>query len=545
MDFIPSVKLFLGVLGLTNLVTAGIIPDVRALKASTEHLITRDASPWPYGVIGDSWGSGVSYNNDVLYDGNLDNCLRTKESHGPQMEADTSWTGSFSSGLRDAACSGSQLVDLAKGGYQMGKVGNPNVLVMTSGGNNCGFGVIVDVCIYHSNPIMNYGPAYKDDTERTGACAKALDNAQTYITNTLQQDLINTINDILADPSVKSNPDFLLYLTNYAQFFGTDYDPWCNNEAWNIAGISATPYLSVELRTAFNDHVSKVSDVYKTTIQQNFAQQARFVDLDSGFSGHRFCEPGASHSDQLNTDTNFENVYLWNLNWSWQVANQAAPNPDEQNGTVSAEEAQQLFGDNGVTAWSGSGSGGGGNIPGDGWKLRPFHPRYSGYTSIKNAILAQLKADGLPKAPASPTSPTPPSPYVKGTCSFHLTETQDCDSNFGNDLYGVVKMYDNAKNVIGQTVQDDDHPIGYPMDAGNSYSFSSKLSDPLVITGEHAQDYVQFTIGALSWQSKTSNGGASCTVGGWNPRDGPVCGLRIGNENAVSLLRPVRENTTN
>ena len=140
------------------------------------------------------------------------------------MEADTSWTGSFSSGLRDAACSGSQLIDLAKGGYQMGKVGKPNVVVMTFGGNNCGFGTIVDVCIYHSSPTTNYGSAYADDKARTGACAKALDNALNYITNTLQQDFINTINDILADPGVNSNPDFLLYLTGYAQFFGTDYD---------------------------------------------------------------------------------------------------------------------------------------------------------------------------------------------------------------------------------------------------------------------------------------------------------------------------------
>ncbi len=177
MDFNPRVKHMIGVLGLTNLITAGTTPDTKAFKGSTEHLIIRDSSPWPYGVIGDSWGSGVSYKDDVLYDNNLDNCLRTKESHGPQMEADTSWTGGFSTGLRDAACSGSRLVDLAKGGYQMGKVGNPNVVVMTSGGNNCGFGVIVDVCIYHSDYKTNYGPAYKDDTARTGACAKALDNA--------------------------------------------------------------------------------------------------------------------------------------------------------------------------------------------------------------------------------------------------------------------------------------------------------------------------------------------------------------------------------
>ena len=96
-------------------------------------------------------------------------------------------------------------------------------------------------------------------------------------------------------------------------------------------------------------------------------------------------------------------------------------------------------------------------------------------------------------------------------------------------------MYDNDKNVIGETTTDDDHPIGYAMDDGNSYSFTSKLPQPLVITGEHENDYVQFTYGGLSWQSKTPNGGGSCAVGGWDPRDGPVCDDFLGSTtNAVS-----------
>ena len=42
----------------------------------------------------------------------------------------------------------------------------------------------------------------------------------------------------------------------------------------------------------------------------------------------------------------------------------------------------------------------------------------------------------------------------------------------------------------------------------------SKLKNELVITGEHANDYVQFTIRGLSWQSKSPKRGASCDVGG-------------------------------
>ena len=164
------------------------------------------------------------------------------------------------------------------------------------------------------------------------------------------------------------------------------------------------------------------------------------------------------------------------------------------------------------------------------------------YTAATSASTQSSVATPTPtpaSAPATTTTsapPPPPPPYATGTCSFHLTETQDCDTNYGNNLYGIVTMKDNNKAIIGQTDADDDHPIGYAMDDGNSYSFESKLPHPLVITGEHENDYVQFTYGDLSWQSKTPNGGGSCTVGGWDPRDGPVCDSRVGNQNAVSRV---------
>ena len=508
-----------GVFSLVTLATASVVPESILSKAIA--INKRDSGPWPYGVIGDSWGSGVSYNTDVLYDNNIDKCLRTKESHGPQLEADHSWTGDFSSGLKDAACSGSQLADLAKGAHQMdeNKVGSPNLVVMTSGGNNCGFGRIVDLCIYHSDPLGDYGPAYKDDYNRIGNCSKALDDASSYISNSLQQDLINTINDILAEPNVKNNPDFLLYLTGYAQFFGTDYDDWCNTEAWNIRGISATPYLSGELRRAFNDRVSQVNDIYKNTVQNQFSQQVRYIDIDSGFSGHRFCEPEASHADQLNTDTNFDKVYLWNLNWPWQVANQ--PNPQPENGDgISQQQAIDLFGGNGVTAWSGSGSGEG-NEPSNGWRLRPFHPRTSGYTSIKDAIIAQLKSDGLPRLP-----------YEPGTCSFHLNEWQDCNDD-SNDLYAIITLYDDKKNKIAETSAD--QTLGDPINASDPLHFKSKLPYDLVVVGEHHKDYVQFNYNGLLWTNRDTSGPATCSNGGWDPRGGSICGGDDTSSNTFSV----------
>ncbi|KAL6722230.1 hypothetical protein ACLMJK_001337 [Lecanora helva] len=432
-----SVATFLGLIGLS---TASLLPNDFRFESSFQTLSKR-ADAWPYGVIGDSWGSGVSYNDDVLYDGNRDNCLRTKESHGPQMEADPNWAGHDPSGLRDAACSGSQLVDIVLGQHQMGKVGNPDVVIMTSGGNNAGFGHIVDVCIYHSDPTHNYGNPYWSDKDGSGECAKALADATGYITdpNRMAKDLTNTLDDLFKDPAVSNNPDFLLYLTGYAQFFGTDYDPWCEYEYWSIPTINPfniDPYLSKTLRQAFNDRVTAVNNLYKTTAESDaYKSKVRYIDIDAGFSGHRFCEPGSNYKEQINTDTHFDKVYLWNLNYPWQITGQGAPSAAAASGNVSAQEAQDAFAGQGVTAWS---SGGGGNDPKNGWRLRPFHPRYTGYTAIKEAIFAQLKVDGLPKA-AGASSPSV-------TC-YHAADPQNTCAAIANGA-GWCDCGDDNKYII-------------------------------------------------------------------------------------------------
>lgn len=424
-------------LSLTSLGLAGLVPSHSRFEASTHPLYTRDGGAWPYGVIGDSWGSGVSYSTDVLYDDNKDECLRTKESHGPQMEADQNWVGHNPSGLRDAACSGSQLGDIVAGQHQMGKVGDtPAVVVMTSGGNNAGFGHIVDVCIYHSDPTHNYGNPYWSDKDGSGDCAKAIADATEYITNPdkMPNDLTKTLDDLFADPASK-NPDFLLYLTGYAQFFGTDYDPWCDSEYWSIPTINPfniDPYLSKSLRQAFNDRVSAVNKLYKSTAESDkYKAKVRFIDIDSHFAGHRFCEPGSNYKEQINTDTHFDKVYLWNLNYSWQITGQGAPSAAAAGGNVTAQEAQAAFNGGGVTAWS-SGGGGGGNKPENGWRLRPFHPRYTGYTAIKEAIFVQLKTDGLPKAQsASSTVKCYHAADPQNTCAAIANSQGWCDCGDG------------------------------------------------------------------------------------------------------------------
>ena len=136
-------------------------------------------------------------------------------------------------------------------------------------------------------------------------------------------------------------------------------------------------------------------------------------------------------------------------------------------------------------------------------------------------------------APSTTTTSAPPA-YATGTCSFHVDEWQDCADDASN-LFANVTMYDNNHNIIGST-NPSAGTLGDPINTSDPYNFISSLADPLVIVGEHENDYMQFTLGSQSWTSRTTAAPYYCSNGGWNPRDGPVCGLRFGNQNAENQV---------
>ena len=130
--------------------------------------------------------------------------------------------------------------------------------------------------------------------------------------------------------------------------------------------------------------------------------------------------------------------------------------------------------------------------------------------------------------PASaPTAEVPPPPaYATGTYAFHLTETKTCVDDSKN-LFAIVKLVDASKVDIGDTPVNS-NPLGAPINAADPYSFDSKLPNPIVITGENRGDYIQFMYGEVLWKSTDIGGQANCNLGGWDPRDRPVCSGRSG-----------------
>jgi hypothetical protein len=165
-----------------------------------------------------------------------------------------------------------------------------------------------------------------------------------------------------------------------------------------------------------------------------------------------------------------------------------------------------------------------------------------GFSEIRPLVAAPSASSSSPAVatptqtpPAPASSVAPPPAYATGTCSFHLQEWQDCQDDSKN-LFAIVNMKDNNHNDIGDTnTSPDKNPLGDPINASNPLSFTSKLPIPLVIVGEHQNDYVQFSYGNLQWTSRTTSGPATCSNGGWDPKDGPVCSSRFGNTLAVRI----------
>lgn len=337
---------------------------------------------YKFAVIGDSFASGVSYSSASEYDHNKDQCLRSTDTHGVQMKNNHDWT---TKGVQFdfAACSGTKMIDMAKGGREIDHTTDPDLVIMTVGGNNAGFFNVIDSCVYHSNTKIDYGPDYDKDPQRVGLCAKAIDFAKNYILSEkddgLRKQLRDTYNDLLISKAYKSNPELRIYQTGYVHYFNVKPDgDWCNSTRFIPF---RSPTLSRLVRLDINDLVDNGNRVIKEVTAEYADKHVGYVSITEGFNKQRFCEGESNWWQQYKDDY----VWLWNI---------LPPGLSDR----SVDDPNALFAL--LSSWNTVGgpvlnSGGRGDSK-DGWKMRPFHPKKKGYESIMNSTIAQLRADKVP-----------------------------------------------------------------------------------------------------------------------------------------------------
>jgi len=113
---------------------------------------------------------------------------------------------------------------------------------------------------------------------------------------------------------------------------------------------------------------------------------------------------------------------------------------------------------------------------------------------------------------ATPASPTSTQAYATGICSIHVLEEDRCNPP-DSDLFGTVTVKDNVGNVLcgGSDL------IVSLNDKNPGKLNCQQLPYPIMITGEHVGDYVQFNYGSESWRSTDKAGsGAWCNTGVWD-----------------------------
>lgn len=372
---------------------------------------------------------------------------------------------------------------------------------------NAFFGSIIGDCLYRPNPFVYYGPYYQDDTDCTGLCCQSLQRAEDYINKQgdggFYQDALNTINDIMGTPQANGRDQFFLYINGYVQFFNEDTDG-CDDWTFvlfpddNDANPNEQTVVK-SLRIRMNSLVTNLNQVYQNAINdwqpdisRDTQQYAVYVDVDPFFNNHRFCEPGDTFQDQWTGS----NVWIWNLQID-NAQDQAAADSGDTAGLTELHVFES--GDE--------------NGPRSGWQSRPFHPKYRGHTAIKDAIIAKMRASGMPGVKPAP-------PYVPGQCGFHLQErwASRPSRTDGPAYITIAQLVDGAGNKIGFLDRTE-------IKDNESVSLTSALPYVVVITpwdsGEDWDSWnyynIHFAYAGKDWDTFTDTGDAHCTVGGRAP----------------------------
>ena len=199
-----------------------------------------------YVALGDSYASGVGTDN-YFNDGT--NCLRSPQSY-PALWSAAHHASSFTL----AACSGAKTGDVLSG--QLGGLSASTTEVsVTIGGNDAGFTTVIENCIL----------------ENDSGCQSAINNAETFIHNSLPGLLSNTYSAIRSHA-----PNASVVVLDYPHFYQVPGS--C------IFGLDNTK------RTAINSG----ADVLDAAIQAQVGKFAgfHFADVRNAFNPHEICSSG-------------------------------------------------------------------------------------------------------------------------------------------------------------------------------------------------------------------------------------------------------------
>jgi hypothetical protein len=393
--------------------------------------------------------SGVSYGllGRTDYNANQNNYMRTSQAYSVRVSRDNSWVpDGRDQDFHFQACSGTrweQIIDEPHQGYiQLDNIAmNTDMVLLQAGGDNANLTAVAYACIFAPEG-QEWGPAYPDPS---GKCYQDIERVFQYIhgrsEHELFEDTRRVVDAIFQHNKTKDNSDFRLFVSGYSQLF---YDEggvgeWCDTASFALR-LSDRPTLSLALRKKINELIRALNNGIKAGIAaSSYHDRVQFIDVDSQFADHRFCQPGQSLYDQYFGDS----VYLWNMSPGGVIvdAGGATAGGDSNTKYAVREPTREEFdrwvktgaftndpselhlnmsavANTGLTDDNASGTG---KDPqwlnmidpfpnqAPGIALRPFHPKQKGYEAIAQVVAKTFRESYAEKplvnAPALATEP--------------------------------------------------------------------------------------------------------------------------------------------
>ncbi|KAI9786580.1 MAG: hypothetical protein M1839_006129 [Geoglossum umbratile] len=334
-----------------------------AYAAASPAIVARalPAVPSTYAALGDSFSAGIgagkySTTND---DGNGHRCKRFDGSYPQKVFEIAPLRSPTAANFFFRSCSGDVLDNIDA---QITAVGNRKVdfVTLSISGNDFGFGDVVRKCVYAVKVVGR---------DSAALCQTALANAQTKINDATIWAKYNQKVTLIRDRLL--NPNFIIMITGYAKFFAAPVvGDACDNLSFlRIVGLGALK-MTAATRTSINSLVTQVNANIQSRVVTNFPGTVSFIDIDSHFENHRFCE-AANAADPIGA--NDDNVWFNDLRTTLEESSFVGSN--------SAEES-------GWQAWQTDLGTGAVGLPGTLQQSSSFHPKKKGHygTALKIAL---------------------------------------------------------------------------------------------------------------------------------------------------------------
>ncbi|KAH0547495.1 hypothetical protein GP486_008434, partial [Trichoglossum hirsutum] len=244
-----------------------------------------------YNALGDSFGAGVAAGSP--YNGGGGGCNRYDGAYSVKLNNRIrARTFNF------IACTGATTGDVLKN--QVPSIDQAaDFISVTMGGNNIGFGNIVNGCVYRFN-----GPFAPN-------CDDALTSAERAIND--DNVLLNPVSDAIRGMLARA-PNAMVSLTGYAMFWNATTTQ-CDTVSWNYWNVPGATKMTRAVRQKMNDLLVSTNGKLNTAVQnlnRDFPGRVSFIDYDAAFEGHRFCEEGVIEPQKSGEDRS--NTYFFQLN---------------------------------------------------------------------------------------------------------------------------------------------------------------------------------------------------------------------------------------